>query len=79
MPALPEGMQQSDGQASKDGAAFPGRDPAGFSEQEDTAEASNGVYITELGKDAWIRLGTSAALLTAGIAAALIFRRGRTK
>ena len=72
MPSAPEGMQQG-------GAAAPEQDFVKTSAQEDTADASAGVHLTELSEDAWIRLGASAAVLTAGIAAALIFRRGRAK
>ncbi len=72
MPSAPEGMQQG-------GAAAPEQDFVKTSAQEDTADASAGVHLTELSEDTWIRLGASAAVLTAGIAAALIFRRGRAK
>ena len=72
MPSAPEGMQQG-------GAAAPEQDFMKTSAQEDTADASAGVHLTELSEDTWIRLGASAAVLTAGIAAALIFRRGRAK
>ena len=68
----PEGMEQG-------GAAAPEQDFVKTSAQEDTADASAGVHLTELSEDTWIRLGASAAVLTAGIAAALIFRRGRAK
>lgn len=66
----PGGMGGQDGNGGHGGQGM-----ASSQEAETTQTVSTGTALSDLDAGTWVRLGASAAMLAAGLAAALLFRR----
>ena len=80
MPQPPEGM--TEGEMPGQPGAGAGMGPMSGENTQDASGAeavSGGTALSDFDSDTWIELGACAAVLCAAIAAALLFRRGRTR